>query len=499
MKRLASLFAVAAVVAVAGCGSDTSSSPLEEGLGYLPKDAPFVVSIDTNVQGSQYKSIGAILDKFPFGGQIRQSLETRLRQSSKVSYNADIKPILGNPFVVGGIHAKSVTDGRKDNEFVGSLKAKNKDKLVSLVKKQGAKEDGDKNGAKLYKDNNGAEFAIKDDVLVVAGSKPMLEAALERRDGDSHMDQDAFDKGVEGLPKDALVRVYADIAGLIRSDPSSKDALRIKWINSLTTLGATLQTRDDALNVDFKLKNKPGLSDSDLPVASGDTPPGVVERSGEIGFGLRDPSQLIKFAQSAAQAVNPAGFGQYSAGKTQIQERYHVNVDTDLIDQLNGDLATTTSVNGKSSSRVALKDPAAFKRTLKKLGPALPALMASGGGGATVTKPKKGRDLYGLSLRGGRKFVFGVIGKVFVVSNDAAGAKRFASESPTEIGNAKGAGVLKADAEQVANAALARLGPRLGLGGAFGSRLFTGPLGELNGSVSSTTSGMSGKLTLGID
>jgi len=39
----------------------------------------------------------------------------------------------------------------------------------------------------------------------------------------------------------------------------------------------------------------------------------------------------------------------------------------------------------------------------------------------------------------------------------------------------------------------------LGLGGAFGSRLFTGPLGALNGSVSSTTSGMSGKLTLGID
>ncbi len=496
MKRLASLIAVAAAVAVAGCGSDSASSPLQEGLGYLPKDAPFVVSIDTNVQGSQYKSIGAILDKFPFGGQIRQSLATRLRQNSKVSFNGDIKPILGNPFVVGGIHAKSVTDGRKDNEFVGSLKAKDKDKLVSLVKKQGAKEDGDKNGAKLYKDNNGAEFAIKDDVLVVAGSTPMLEAALERRDGNSHMDQNTFDKGVEGLPKDALVRVYADIAGLIRSAPGSKDALRIKWVNSLTTLGATLQTRDDALNVDFKLRNKPGLSDSDLPVASGETAPGVVERSGEIGFGLRDPSQLIKFVQSAAQAVSPAGFGQYSAGKTQIQQRYHVNVDTDLIDQLNGDLTTSTSVDGKSSSRVELKDPAAFKRTLQKIAPALSGLSS---GEAAVTKPKKGQDLYGLSLRGGRKFVFGVIGKVFVVSNDPAGAKRFAAESPTQIGDAKGAGVLKADAEQVANAALARLGPRLGLGGTFGSRLFTGPLGALNGSVSSTTGGMSGKLTLGLD
>ncbi len=496
MKRLASLIAVAAVVALAGCGSDSTSSPLEEGLGYLPKDAPFVVSIDTNVQGSQFKSIGAILDKFPLGGQIKQSLETRLRRNSKVSFNNDIKPILGNPFVVGGIHAKSVTDGRKDNEFVGSLKAKDKDKLVSLVKKQGAKDDGDKNGAKLYKDNNGAEFAIKDDVLVVAGSKPILEAALARRDGDSHMAQDTFDKGVEGLPKDALVRVYADVAGLIRSDPASKDAQRIKWVNSLTTLGATLQTRDDAVNVDFKLKAKPGLTDSDLPVAAGDKAPGVVERNGEVGFSLRDPSQLIKFAQSAAQAVSPASFGQYTAGKTQIQQRYHVNLDTDVIDQLNDDMATTTSVNGKSSSRVELKDPAAFKRTLKKIAPALPDLSS---GAAAISLPKNGQDLYGLSMRGGRKFVFGVIGKVFVVSNSAADAKSFAAESPTQIGDAKGAGVLKADAEQVANAALARLGPRLGLGGAFGTRLFTRPLGALNGSVSSTTSGMSGKLTLGLD
>ena len=65
--------------------------------------------------------------------------------------------------------------------------------------------------------------------------------------------------------------------------------------------------------------------------------------------------------------------------------------------------------------------------------------------------------------------------------------------------SAKGAVVLKADAEQVANRVLARIGPRLGLGGALGGRLFTGPLGELNGSLTSTTSGMSGKLTLGIN
>ena len=59
--------------------------------------------------------------------------------------------------------------------------------------------------------------------------------------------------------------------------------------------------------------------------------------------------------------------------------------------------------------------------------------------------------------------------------------------------------MLKANAEQVANAALAQIGPRLGLGGAFGSRLLTTPLGDLNGWVSSSTSGLTGRFSLGVD
>ena len=499
MRRLASLLAVLVVALLAGCGGDSASSPLDEGLSYLPKNAPFVVSIDTNTKDSQYQSLSRIADKFPFGGQLKQSLESRLRETGKVSFNSDIKPILGNPFVVGGTDARSITDDSDaTNNFIGALQAKDKDKLESLVKKQGAKQTGEKNGAKLYKDEDGSPFAIRDDVLLVAGNQRLLDSALERRDGSDHMSEDDFNKGIEGLPKDALLRVYADLGGLIRSDPNSKDALRIKWVNTLTTLGATMQATDDAVNVDFKLKNKPGLSEADLPVASGEQAPGVVERAGEIGFALRNPSQLVKFVEAAGQTVNPSDYGQYLAAKRQIQQRYGVNVDTDVIGQLTGDSATTASVAGKSTSRIELKDPAGFKRTLKKIAPAIPDLVSSGGGRAKLTEPKGGDGLYRLSAANGKQIVFGVVGKAFVAGNEAAGAKRFAGEPATDVGNAKGAAVLKADAEQVVNAALLRLGPRLGVG-ALGSGLFTKPLGELNGSVSSSTSGMTGRVSLGVD
>jgi len=503
MRRLASLLALAALGAgIAGCGGDEPSGPLEEGLGFLPKNAPFVVAIDTDPNSGQYKSLGRIVERFPFGGQLKRSLESQLEESGEVSFQRDLKPLLGNPFVIGGVSARSITGGGQDhnNEFVGALKVKDKGKLESVVKKQGAKQDGESGDAKLYKDDDGDSFAIRDDVLVVAGSKRLLESALERRGGDDHMGQEVFDKGLEGLPKDALLRAYADVAALIRSEPGSRDAQRIKWVSSLTTLGATAQASDDAVAVDFKLRTKDGLSERDLPVAVGDEAPGVVERAGEIGLGLRDPSRLAKFGEAALQAADPSGYGQYSAGKRQIQQRYGVNVDRDVIDQLKGDAAMSFSVDGKWATRAEVEDPAAMKRTLRKLAPALPGLLAgSGSRGARLAKPGRGEDFYALAEPGGKRVAFGVVGDALVVATDGTRAGQFADASPATLGDAKGAVVLKADAEQVGDRLLGRLGPRGGVGGAFGGRLFTAPLGELKGWVKADTSAMTGKFTLGVD
>ena len=44
-----------------------------------------------------------------------------------------------------------------------------------------------------------------------------------------------------------------------------------------------------------------GLTDADLPMATGDESPPVIARPGEIGFGLRDFGQLIEFAEAAGR------------------------------------------------------------------------------------------------------------------------------------------------------------------------------------------------------
>src|SRR5947208_8661596 len=102
MRRLAVLALVAPVLAAAGCGgSKGASGPLDEGLRYLPANAPFAVAIDTDLGDGQYKSARQIAHKFALSGQFEQGLKRLFEAGGRVSFDRDVKPLLGNPFVVG--------------------------------------------------------------------------------------------------------------------------------------------------------------------------------------------------------------------------------------------------------------------------------------------------------------------------------------------------------------------------------------------------------------
>ena len=501
MRRLAptlTLALVAAATAIGCGGSDSGSSPLDSALGYLPKNAPFALVVDSNLSDEQYKSLDRIVSKFPFSDQIKQSI-TQSLQENGTNFQKDIRPLLGNPVVVGGRGARAITGDSDSDQFVVAVQVKDKDKLDSLLKKEKAEEQGDHAGATLYKDDQGDWIAVEDDVLVGADSKSQLERALDQRDKDDHLTEDDFDKSQEGLPKDALVKLYADVQALLKSDPDTADAQRVKWVKGLRTLGLTAQAKGDSLLVDFNLKTE-GVSESDLPIASGNEAPGVLRNPGEIGFGIRDLAQVVRFAEGTAQAVNPTDYGQYSAAKRQIEQRFGVNLDDDLIGQFTGDTAASVSVDGKYSVRAELKDPAAFKKTLAKVADLLPQFASgAGAGNLTLAKPKKGSDFYELADANANRIVFGVVDEVFVLTNDPTRAGRLATESPGEVAGAKGAVTMSADAEQLARAVLSRAAPQLGLSGALGTGLFVNPLKELKGSISDAPGGMRGNFELALD
>ena len=494
-----------AVLAIAGCGggesSDSGDSPLDNALGYLPEDAPLVISIDTDVEGSQFKAIGKIIDKFPFANQIEGQLKERVEGSGGFDYEKDLKPLLGNEFVVGAADVRAVIDRSDDkNEFVGAIQAKDKGKLEDAIEKEGGKEKGEASGAKLYEDDDGDAFAIEGDVLIVASSEAQLKSALEQRDGDDRLTEETFDKGTDGLPKEALIRVSGDLQKLIASDPDTADARKVKWVDALRTFGATASFKEDEVALDFRLGTDGGeLSDEDLPLAAGDESPSVLDLPNEIGAGLRNPAQVFRFGQSAAQAVNPTGYADYQTAKTTLERRLDVDIDDDLIGQLEGAMSLSVSTAGAVGARIELEDEAAFKRTLAKVEKELPALI-SGSSGSTTKLTKRG-DFNELRAADGDGFAYGVVDGSLVVATDVARARRVARAQPEAVPGAKGALVVNADAEKLFLEALRSRGslPGGGLGQALGGQLVAGPLGRLTGSVTSAKDGITGNLRLTFD
>jgi hypothetical protein len=499
MRRLAAIAALvtacAVPLAIAGCGDSggPGGSALNQALAFLPKDSPFVAVVDTDLEGSQYKNAGRILDKFPFGDQAERGLEQSLEEEG-LDFQKDIKPVLGNPAVIGAPDVQSIV--RDDEQVIVAFQAKDEDKLKDLVEKeQGNEEVGEKEGAKIYRDDEGDHFAIDGDLAVVADSRKILDAALERSGGDDHLEEDAFNEALDGLPEDALARIYADVESLLKDDPDTRDARKVKWVNALRTFGLTASVAGDSVNVEFNLKTESGeLSEDDLPIASGGQAPQVVERPGELSFGLRDPSQIVDFAEQAGKAVNPRDFNDFQTAKRQIDRQLGVNIDQDIVEQLTGDVSVNVNVNGDFGARAEVKDPAAFERTLARVARLAPRISQG-----QIRSVRKSGDLYQAVDNSGETIVFGVDDRVFVASNDASRARRLSSASGEAVPGAEGSVAFTADAERVADQAIERLAPQIGLGGALGGQLFTGPLGGLTGSVSTDTDGMRGSFKLGID
>jgi hypothetical protein len=496
MRRLlAAALWLCAFAAASGCGGDDGASgPLESALAYVPENTPFVVAIDTDLEGDQYKSLQAILDRFPGGVKIDDLFAGQLEGGNEdVTFAKDVRPLLGNPFVVSATDVTSFIS-HSDDDFVAILDADDSEALDRLIDKTKPQKQGEVGGATLY-DDDGTVFAVEENTVVFAGSQRLLEAALERADAGDGMDVERFEDGLEGLPEEALARVFFDVHALLEQDPDTADARKVDWIRALRTFGLTASVEDDAAGVEFNLKAEGDLTDEDLPLAAGDEVPSVVRREGEVAFGVRDPSQIVTFFEGALQAVEPRAFGDYETGKRAISQRLGVNLDEDLFGQLTEDLSVSLSVNGSFGARAQVKSPDAFADTVDKVARALPQLGSSLG----VTDVRRSGSLYEARLADGGRFFFGMRNDAFVAASDAARARRVGSAEPSSVDGADGSLVMAGNAEQVALQVIEQMGPQLGLTGLLGGGLFARPLDELSGSVSSSTDGMHGRFSLTLD
>ncbi len=493
-------------LAIAGCGSgsgDDTSSPLDNALRYLPADAPFAVAIETDTNGEQFGAARELVDEFPFGDQVEKQLRDMLEE--RAGQLEQIEAALGNEFVVGTTDAKTFLETPRDGDqtFVGAIQVKDQDALDKLVEGDKAEADGEVDGAKLYKDDSGDTFAIDGDVLVVASSRKEIEQALATHGGDDSLTEEKFEAGTEGVAGDALVRVYLDVAGLLRASPDAKDALRSKWVSALTTAGIALSfEEDDEVKIDVDVNtDSEDLTDADLPIAAGAASPKVMDREGAVNLALREPSQVLEFAQATLKAVDPDESANFEQVRDSLKSQLKIDLQADVIDQLDGDLAVSIDLDGKFGARAELKDPAEVRQTVAKLGKALSGIVQGAAGEKVgVAKPKGGEDFYAVATASGGQIVFGVVDDFLVVSNSAAIAGTLANAETDTVDGAKGALVLSGDAQKLGQTALKEAaGKDLGVGQQLVGAIGTRPLDDLTGGFEITTDGLSGSFTLTTD
>jgi hypothetical protein len=496
LRYVAALFACLGAVALAtsGCGGSSSSSGIGTVLAYVPADTPFAVQLDTNLGDKQYKALDAILNRFPGADTIRALIKAQLTKGIKgADFDKDIKPLLGNPAVISATDVGSFLSSSEQAGFVAALQVSSKDALQSLIDKTKPVKRGEVGGATVYQDAD-TFFGVKDDVVVLAGSRALLEAALKRADGGDHLSESDFEAGLSGLPKDAVARAYVNVQALLGKSQSAAPARRIQWVGALRTVGLTVSAQPKSIDVEFNAVTKGDLTDADLPFATGNEPAKVVKRKGEIGIGLRNPRQLIAFIESSLQAINPQIFGNYEQAKRVIAAKLGLDIDKDVIAQLTGNLSASVTIQGDFAARADVKDPTAFAKTVDKVAKALPQLGSTLG----IQSVRRSGDLYEARLSGGSTFVFGMANDSLVVASDAARAHSMAAAQPEAVPGASGSLVLSADAEGIARQLLAKIAPQFGIPAPL-IPVFARPFNELNGWVTTSTDGLKGKLSLTLD
>ena len=365
MGRLSGLLlAGLAVVALVGCGSSKpgsggASSPTVQALSYFPTTSPFVITAATNPKAAAVKQLQ---QQSPSYALAATALFAKL-SSLGIDYNADIRPLFGNPVVAGAVSTPGFTGGSSSTDFLVVWVTKSASKLSSLISKLHLTRTGTHDGATLYSAGQ-AGLATSGATVFLARSPTVLDAALDRHAHNQGFDAAAYATATAGVPANGLVTAFGNLAPLL-SAPGAANARQIPWVGAISRYSASMTSSQNQVKITYHVAtNGKSLSVSQLPIASGTSSPGIAGAA-PIGLGIRDPEQIINFIADAIQRTDPAQWAKATKQAAALQKRSGVDIASLgklLTGQLNLASDTHTTI-----ARAQLSDPSAMQAALAKL------------------------------------------------------------------------------------------------------------------------------------
>jgi Protein of unknown function (DUF3352) len=487
MRRCVIPLALAAV-AVAGCGSSSSKSsgPLPTELSYLPSNTPLVMTIETDPNGSAIKGVNALAAKFPLASLGEAALKSKLQQSG-VNYDADLRPLFGNPIAFAATSA-TLSGPTSTNAFVFVWLTKDENKLKSLLKRiPGLKTAGSHDGVTLYTSGGSTTVAVDGATLVLAPTAAQLNAALDRHANGGGISSSAYSQAFSGLPSDGLVKISGNLAAVL-SRPSAAKARQVPWVAALRAYATTVSASSSGLTFSYRLDTSSqssgqSLTTDQLPFAPGSTPPSFAGNA-PITFSLHNPAQVASFFESAAQLTSPGSFARFLTRQAAVRKATGVDLNS-LLKLFTGDLIIASDTK-TTIGRAQVSDTGSAQTTLSKLMSAPRGVFGPG------TKVRRVGDFYAVTDGNGSTVLMGLVGDQFVVGKATpAQLRAFAATPATPAPGAQGSVAFR-----VALVDLLHLTMRQSLPPSVAPILNS--LGDITGWLQSSTSGVTGSATLAV-
>jgi hypothetical protein len=474
------LLVIVAGCGIAACGSSSSGSgsPLANELSYFPSGSPFVMSVVTDPSSPAVTNAQALVRRFPIATLGETALFSKLQQLG-INYNADVRPLFGNP-IAFGLTTATVQRGAR-NRFLAVWITKDAGALGRLVKKGGLHRSGSHDGATLY-ESGSATFAVDGATLLIASTPAEMTRALDRHAHGGGLGQADYTRAVSGLPQNALVEAFGDLTGVL-STPRAATARRVPWVSALRGYAAAINASANGLSFQYKLDTTGGqLSSSQLPFAGGSAAPSLAGTM-PIQFGLRDPAQVARFVEAAEQAAAPGKYSDFATRQAAVRRKTGVDLNT-LIGLLTGDLIVNSDTR-TTVARVGVTDPAAAARTVGKLASQPKSLFRTATG---VTKLPGG--FYELH-EGHQTITVGVVGSQLVVGRATpAQLRSFATAAASPASNAQGSLAFRVGLPALLQLTLKHPPSRV-------ARTILNALGDVTGWAAASTSAVTGNATLG--
>jgi hypothetical protein len=486
MRRLLfALLAVTMMAALAACGSSSpkkpaASSPTVQALSYLPASSPLVLTLITDPNSQFVKGAQTALRNIPNASLAETALFAKLSQLG-FDYNKDIRPLFGNPIVLGFV---GTTISGSNPPFVVSWVTRSASGLNGVIQKLriGLQPAGTHDGAKLYT-AGGAAIAVAGPTLLFSRSTQDLNAALDRHAAKQGFTATQYANSTTGIDQNGLIQVFGNLTGIL-SMPSAAKARQVPWVAAITGYGASISASQKAMTIHYHVdtSGKP-LSTSQLPIASGSTPPDLAGGLPILG-GIRDPAQTISFIEQAQRMTNPKSYASFVSRQAKLKRRTGFDLNS-FVASLTGNLSIESNTH-TTIGRAQVSDPSAVSAELAKLAKAPRDAFAKysrvsslGGGLYSVKEPKQ-------------TLTYGLIGDELTIGKASpAGVRAYAKAPATAAAGAAGSLAFQIGLTELLKLVVKHQLPAV-------EQQVLARLGSLTGSTSATTTGLTGTATVGV-